>query len=285
MADVGSDAGSDRFECELRAESDGVVAIDLLAETAPLSRQKLKQAMEKGAVWLNRARGGRRRLRRAKTTLHRGDVLELHYDAFILSREVSPPQLIADRGGYSVWFKPAGMLSQGSKFADHCAITRWVEKRVQPKRAVYLVHRLDREASGLILLAHDRKTAARLSQLFSQRKILKTYRVTVDPGFDAALPLVIDEPLDGKAALTTLQSAARRTDGCELTVGIETGRKHQIRRHLAGLGWPVLGDRRYGNPDSTGPLALCAVSLAFDCPVSGARVEYELEGACAPRSA
>ena len=270
------DGGPQRLERELVAQADGVLAVDLLAAALPLSKQKLKQAMEKGAVWLKKAAGGRRRLRRAKTVLRRGDTLELHYDAFILSREVTPPRLLADRGAYSVWFKPAGMLSQGSKFADHCAITRWVEKQANPRRAVYLVHRLDRAASGLVLLAHDQKTAAKLSRLFSRREIRKRYRVEVDAGFDLALPLQIDEALDGKAAQTTVLAAERQQAGCALDVEIQSGRKHQIRRHLAGLGWPVQGDRVYGDPGDSRPLALQAVSLSFVCPVSGAPVNYEL---------
>ncbi len=276
MVDVDTDTGPRRLERELIAEDDGVLAIDLLAAMVPLSKQKLKQAMEKGAVWLKKATGGRRRLRRAKTVLHRGDTLELHYDAFILSREVTPPQLIADRGGYSVWFKPAGMLSQGSRFADHCAITRWVEKHASPRKAVYLVHRLDRAASGLILLAHDRKTAAKLSRLFSRRDIRKHYQVEVDKGFDLALPVEIDAALDGKAAQTTVLAAAPLEGSCKLEVEIQTGRKHQIRRHLAGLGWPIHGDRRYGDPEDARPLALRAVSLAFTCPIAGAPVNYVL---------
>ena len=67
-----------RLEQSVEAGEEGIKAIDLLAQAVPLSRQKLKQAMEKGGVWLKKARGGRRRLRRAKTLLQKGDVLELH---------------------------------------------------------------------------------------------------------------------------------------------------------------------------------------------------------------
>ncbi|MEE9447321.1 MAG: pseudouridine synthase, partial [Arenicellales bacterium] len=164
-----------RLEKQLIASEDGIKAIDLIAGNVPLSKQKIKMAMEKGAVWFKKAKGGRRRLRRAKTELNKGDSIEFNYDAHILASVVPVPQLIADKQGYSVWYKPELMLSQGSKFADHCAITRWVEKNIQPKRAVYLVHRLDRAASGLILIAHNQTSAAKLSRLFSDRKIQKRY--------------------------------------------------------------------------------------------------------------
>lgn len=266
-----------RLEKQIVAVADGEIAIDLLAKAVPLSKQKLKQTMEKGGIWLKKAKGGRRRLRRAKTPLHKGDTLELHYDAHILAAEPPTPMLIADKGAYSVWFKPENLLSQGSKFADHCAITRWVEKNYQPKRAVYLIHRLDRAASGLILLAHNQTTAAKLSRLFSTRRIQKRYVVEVLGKFDLELPLLMDAPLDSKAAESEVLSAKPGEQQSELLVEIKTGRKHQIRRHLSTLGWPVVGDRVYGDPAQKGALKLTASYLKFICPVSGEPVEYTLK--------
>lgn len=266
-----------RLERQVEASEDGIKAIDLLAQAVPLSRQKLKQTMEKGGIWLKKAKGGRRRLRRAKSVLQKGDVLELHYDAHILATEAPAPTLVADKKAYSVWFKPENMLSQGSKFADHCAIIRWVEKNHTPGRAVYLVHRLDRAASGLILLAHDQKTAAKLSELFSTRKIQKRYCVVVNGCFDEALPRRIDIPLDGKEAESVVLSAHVEDTRSELTVEIKTGRKHQIRRHLSESGWPVLGDTLYGDKNAQGSLMLKADYLSFVCPVAGTPVTYRLD--------
>lgn len=143
-------------------------ALDLLSTGSGLSKQRIKDAMNKGAVWWTR-KGKTLRLRRATQILDKGTGLQLFYDAQVLAREPEPPTLIADANRYSVWFKPHGLLSQGSQWGDHCSILRWAEVHLQPKRNCFLVHRLDADAAGLILLAHDAQSAARLSQLFQDR--------------------------------------------------------------------------------------------------------------------
>lgn len=279
MSEENNEVEIQRIEKDIQADQEGLLAIDLLANAVPLSRQKLKQTMQKGGIWLKKAQGGRRRLRRAKTQLEKDDVLELRYDAHILSAIAPVPHLIADKKHYSVWFKPENLLSQGSKFADHCAITRWVEKNHLPRRAVYLVHRLDRAASGLILLAHDQKTAAKLSKLFSDRRIEKRYKVCVEGVYDGRLPMKINSALDGKEAESIILEANASKTQTELIVEIKTGRKHQIRRHLNELGFPVQGDKIYGagTDKIESSMQLVASYLSFVCPVSNKRVTYQLE--------
>ena len=161
-----------QFELHLSISQEGESAIALLASASGLSRQGIKQVMQKGAVWLSR-NGNTRRLRRAKHKLHSGDELHLYYDPVIQATVAPVPQLIADEGDYSVWYKPQGMYSQGTKWGDHCAIGRWVERHLD--RTTFTVHRLDRAATGLILLAHKKSSAAQLSALFAQREIKKLY--------------------------------------------------------------------------------------------------------------
>jgi len=104
-----------------------------------------------------------------------------------LSIEASPAILVEDCGDYSIWNKPSGMLSQGSKWGDHCTIYRWVEKNLQPERAAFVVHRLDRAATGLILLAHKKSVASQFSRLFEKREIYKRYLVKVKGDFSKNL--------------------------------------------------------------------------------------------------
>lgn len=248
-----------------------------LAAATGLSKSAIKSAMTKGAVWLTRDEHTQR-LRRADKPLKAGDELHLYYNAKVLAQQVADAVLIADEGAYSVWFKPYGMLSQGSKWGDHCTINRWVERHLQPQRPAFIVHRLDRAASGLMVLAHGRKTAAKLAGLFEERLVEKRYRALVQGRFPDEMTL--DEPLDGKQA----RSHARRLDHepsldqSLVEVRIETGRKHQIRRHLSGAGFPIVGDRLYGEMVGGDDRDLCLVSccLSFASPVDGEAKRYRL---------
>lgn len=263
------------LKCSVSAQHDGEIAIDLLAAKSGLSKQKLKDAMNKGAVHLSRGRK-RSRLRRAQATLQQGDRLELFYDAQLLALQPEAAQLVSDQRAYSVWYKPPGLLAQGTDWGDHCSLLR-VADIARGHRGAWLVHRLDREASGLMLIAHSGEASGKLSALFLQNRIEKIYHVRVQG--QTAETGVIDTPLDGKDARTRfirLRSDAQNVDEqtSVLEVRIDTGRLHQIRRHFAGIGHAVIGDARYGSARSGDALQLCAVQLNFTCPFSRRAVQF-----------
>lgn len=253
-------------------------AIDVLAQLAPeLSKQQLKQAFQKGAVWWKLGnRKAQKRLRRVTQELRAGDTLSLYYDSDLLAKTVEPAQLIADEKQYSIWNKPAGMLAQGTLYGDHCSLLAFAEQNLQPRRPCFLVHRLDSAASGLMLIAHSERAAAAFSKLFQDRKLTKRYRVIVEGYVDVSLKTINDK-LDGKEAITHLESIAHWPNNrSELVVRIETGRKHQIRRHLAALGHPVVGDAEYGSRLRNEALQLTATELAFVCPLRKQARQYQL---------
>lgn len=265
------------IKLKITATDADLTALDLLSSGSGLSKQRIKDAMNKGAVWWTR-KGKTVRLRRATQTLDKGASLQLFYDAYVLAREPEPPTLIADAGRYSVWFKPHGLLSQGSQWGDHCSILRWAELHLLPKRNCFLVHRLDGDAAGLMLLAHDAQSAARLSQLFQDHKIQKHYQARVRGLLIlGAEGKTLDQPIEGKSAITHLTLISQDTvaEQTLLDVRIETGRKHQIRRHLADAGYPIIGDRLYGSTSKL-PLQLVAYHLDFKCPFTRREVEFVL---------
>ncbi len=261
-------------------------ALDLLAEGTGLSKQRLKDAMNKGAVWWT-LKGKTLRMRRATKVLHKGSKIQLFFDEQVLSRKPEAATLIYDAGRYSVWFKPAGMLSQGSQWGDHCSILRWVEVNGQynqeqktqapTSRECFLVHRLDADAQGLIIIAHDSQSAGKLSSLFQSRDIKKYYQAWVVN--ECAIPegdFTLTQALDGKSAVTHLKKIGAMDNRALLEVTLETGRKHQIRRHLAAIGHPIVGDKIYGDKANTG-LQLLAYRLEFVCPFGGKDLAIELD--------
>ena len=269
-----------------------ISAVDYLAEASGFSKQKIKQYMQQGCVWLERVKTNEdsadyiQRLRRAKKRLTKNHVLHFYFDESVLARQTSPAVLLKDFGDYSVWNKPTGMLSQGSKWGDHCTIYRWAEKHLQPERSAFIVHRLDRAANGLIILAHKKKVASQFSKMFENREIEKHYQVTVEGEFLKGDGLTIEDEIDNKKAISHVKELSfnQAENTSTLEVKIETGRKHQIRKHLAGIGFPVLGDRLYGSQQNVEEyqkanidLQLQAKYLGFICPISNEKREFKLD--------
>lgn len=255
-------------------EEAGCDAASLLAKLSELPKQRVKDAMTKGAVILKRKQG--KRLRRAKETLLVGDQIALCYDDNLLS--LSPPEgsySIKRLKTYSVWYKPAGLMSQGTAFGDHLALQRLVEQAFNCP--VFLVHRLDRETSGIMLFAHTKATAAQLSRMFEQHQIEKIYHTSVLGQTDEKG--TITEPLDSKTAITHYERISYDpvSNQSQLRIRLETGRLHQIRRHLVTIDHPVIGDPRYGsgNKNRDG-LQLVAKELSFECPDTRHQVRYKI---------
>lgn len=262
------------FKHTVTEQEAGCDAASFLCALSQLPKQRIKDAMSKGAVILKRKQG--KRLRRATEKLQVGDQLSLSYDDTILSR--TPPTGICcleRRKAFSIWFKPAGLMSQGTAFGDHLSLLRIAE--LQLNLNVFLVHRLDRETAGLMLIAHTKASAATLSKMFEQHQIEKMYHAQVIGQTEQSG--IIDQGLDGKASVTHYECLDYnpRLNQSLLRIRLETGRLHQIRRHLAAIDHPVVGDPRYGtgNKNSDG-LQLTAVKLAFVCPERKVYVEYNL---------
>ena len=274
-----------KFECHINISS-VISIIDALHTQCDLSTSDIKKAIDKGALWHSRGKTTQR-CRRIKKSLNIGDKLHFYYDEKVLSQAPTPAILIQDNGDYSVWYKPYGMLSQGSKWSDHCTITRWAQKHLSPERAVFTVHRLDRAATGLILVAHSKSAARALSQLFEQHQLEKTYQIIVHGEHQTrAQPETVELAIDGKPARSHFSHLEYDKEHklSLLEVKIESGRKHQIRIHAASIGLPVVGDRLHGNHEYDNQmiaeqqidLQLCAVQLEFICPLTQVKQNFTL---------
>jgi len=156
-----------------------------------------------------------------------------------------------------------------------------------------LVHRLDKDTSGLLLLAKDERSMLALQRQFKERQVHKQYLALVSGAphlrhgtIDAPLArdlrnrvrfkaLYHEEREDQRKAITHFSVLFQWSDCAFLRIHPETGRTHQIRVHLSSIGHPVLGDRLYGNRKDKKfeRLALHAYSLRFHHPVNGLEME------------
>lgn len=154
--------------------------------------------------------------------------------------------------------KPEGVTSIPGRGADEvCLLT---ELSVRYPEKLYVVHRLDKDVSGVILFARHAEAHRHLNAQFSRRSVRKTY-VALVHGVVADEHRVIDVPLRafgsgrmgideqrGKPSTTTLHVTERLADATLVTLHPLTGRRHQLRVHAYGIGHPIVGDPRYGDP-------------------------------------
>lgn len=188
--------------------------------------------------------------------------------------------------------KPTGLLAvpgKGPELQD-CLSAR--VQRTLPQALV--VHRLDRDTSGLIVMALNAEAQRNLSIQFADRTVKKLYVAVVFgcPNTSAGvidLPLRKDfdrpprhkvDPLAGKPAKTFWKLIERASDRCRLELQPETGRSHQIRVHLAEQGHPILGDNLYAHAEAlamASRLMLHAQTLALTQPRTGHRLSFHAD--------
>lgn len=260
----------------------------LLVALSPMNRTRVKELLRSGRVEVN------------GVSVTRHDHPVTPGDRVRVLRDPPPArdprmaglQITHEDDAVIVLDKPSGLATVASSPGDptDTAFTK-LSRAMEARRAgrVFVVHRLDRGTSGLLMFARSADIRDQLQATWET--VSKTYLAVVEGVPDPAEG-VIDNFLTEGHDLTVRASKSERpgskravshyrvltTRGrCSLVeVRIMTGRKHQIRVHLAGLGCPVVGDKRYEatfNP--AGRLGLHAWKLAFDHPTTGRRVELE----------
>jgi 23S rRNA pseudouridine1911/1915/1917 synthase len=226
--------------------------------------------------------------------LHGGEVLEV-------AEEEAAPAVEAPEATFTVAWedehllvvdKPAGVVVHPARGHMTGTLAQALERRGAAggeEGRAGLVHRLDRDTSGLLVVARSEDVHAALKAQLKARGILREYLALVE-GRPGARTGKIEAPLgrdrrvrtristdtaDGRAAITHFTTEAALADYTLLRVRLETGRTHQIRAHLKAIGHPVAGDPEYGRAGALGleRQFLHAEHLAFEHPVTGAAID------------
>jgi 23S rRNA pseudouridine1911/1915/1917 synthase len=187
--------------------------------------------------------------------------------------------------------KPAGLVvhpGAGNRSGTlvNALLTKGIVGGADPERPG-VVHRLDRDTSGLMMLAKSEAAYSGLVAALSARRVNRTYRALV---VGEGLPLTgtVDSPVGrdpenptlmaagiGKPAVTHFEVLHEAAGHAMLLVRLETGRTHQIRVHLSAIGYPVYADPLYGEANPNRRLWLHAERLSFVHPITGEALQFE----------
>ncbi|MEI8114078.1 MAG: RluA family pseudouridine synthase [Bacteroidia bacterium] len=189
--------------------------------------------------------------------------------------------------------KASGMLSMASeteKIKTAYSILSEYVKKFDPKNLIFIVHRLDRDTSGLMLFAKSKKVQEILQKDWNESIIERSYLAVVEGTVEKAEGTIISwlkenkamvmysskTPEDGQKAITHYKVLKTGKQFSLLEVKLETGRKNQIRVHMKDLGYPVTGDKKYGSKlNPIGQMGLHARVLAFKHPGTGKILRFD----------
>lgn len=277
-------AASKYIELPVREESP---LLDFLLKQMGISRNRAKDLLSGRAVSVDR-----KLTTRHDTPLRVGEVVRVsrhRQSTMLLNKYV---KIVYEDKNIVVIEKSEGILSMASSPKQYCikkVLDEYFEKR-HFKCTAHVVHRLDRETSGLMIYAKDIETAKILEDnwhemVYDRRYIallcgsMKQEGGTVQSWLRESKSLVTySSPTDngGKFAVTHYHRLKSSDDFSLVEMKLETGRKNQIRVHMADLGYPVAGDQKYGNGrDPIYRLALHAFRLNFIHPITHEEMQFE----------
>jgi 23S rRNA pseudouridine1911/1915/1917 synthase len=275
------------------AEQAGTRTDVLIASLSGASRSRVAASVKSGSVLVNGAPV------KAARALEEGDVLEFEVSAaepLVAGPEPIALAIVYEDEDLLVVDKPAGMVTHPARSVTSGTLVNAMLDHVAselPGDALRpgLVHRLDRDTSGLLVVAKNEESLRRLGAAMKARRIEREYLGLVC-GVPAHRQGTVEGPIgrdprnrikfaivaEGKPAITHYVMREAFAKHAELVFRLETGRTHQIRVHMAAAGYPILNDPVYGKKEARFELpgqALHAWRLALRHPRTGARLEFE----------
>ncbi len=247
--------------------------IQFLADRLSISKNMAKGIIDRRCVFINN-----RRVWMARHSLKPGDTITGSFKAE-KSADIKNAAILYEDNDYLVVNKPAGIESNGKNSLEQELIARLGAPDLEA------CHRLDRDTSGCLIFARHAGAKERIIPIFVKNEVTKRYEAIIR----GRLPrenMTITAPIDGQKAVTHVRlldatplASPAGSGASHISVSIETGRTHQIRKHLASTGHPVLGEQHYGGGGEVtqgerliGRQMLHAVEIRFVQPFSGVPV-------------
>jgi 23S rRNA pseudouridine1911/1915/1917 synthase len=262
-----------RIRFEVGPDDAGLRLDQIIPRHVPgLSRRKARAVIDVGGVFVDRSR-----VKVAGRLLRAGQIVEVNVGGAVdrADQAAPAPRIVHADDHVIVVDKPAGLVTAPTPESDRGDLLDVLSRKFGE---VYLVHRLDMPTSGLLVFARTRDANKRLGDAFKAHDVDREY-VAVAVG--EVVAQTIDRPIDRRAAVTHVRPLEPLSGATLVAARLETGRTHQIRVHLAGIGHPVAGDRTHGGDAErtfiprAPRLALHARVLGFSHPATGERVRFE----------
>ncbi len=231
------------------SKNDAKFLQDFLAARFNLSRRTAKAMIDGRNVWVNRTC-----VWIARYSLNTGDTVEIPEavikgaikqsaptkSAAVKKEEKRHVRVLWQNDNYLVADKPAGLVS-----CDDPKSVETILREQEKIPTLEAVHRLDRDTTGCLLFAKNHAALVAAVEMFKTHRVSKVYHAITVGSFKYAHQM-INSPLDGQNAVSKVTREATSDDASFLRVRIETGRTNQIRRHLASVRAPIIGDRVFG---------------------------------------
>ena len=271
-----------------RVESDGILLDFLLATLKDKSRTTIKSYLSHRQVAINDMPTSQ-----FNAPLHRGDRVAINFTTGYKIFRHRRLRIIFEDEFLIVVDKGYGLLSMATKNEKTETAYRIVSDYVKtndPEGHIFIVHRLDRDTSGVMIFAKRQRIQELLQRNWNDAVIERKYMAVVEGCVEpqegevksylkenAAMQVYSTQnPEEGQLAITRYKTVAGNGRFSLLEVQLETGRKNQIRVHMHDLGHPIIGDRKYGSEcNPIGRVALHAASLRFKHPITGQMLHFE----------
>lgn len=253
------------------------------------SKNTLKKLLEHDRVRVNGAI-----VRIGKTLLQPGDRVEIGEKVFV-KRLPEDLEILFEDEHLLVINKKANLLTIATEKEKEATVYAYLSAYVKEQHAankIFVVHRLDKKASGVLVFARSEEIKEKLQAQFETHDIERIYIAIVEGRVKDESGTVqnylaenrvykvymTEDKQVGKLAITNYRVAKRTAGYTWLEITTQTGRKHQIRVHLAGLGHPIIGDKEYGSKKNPlQRLGLHASRLGFVHPVTGEKMQFEVD--------